>query len=318
MPALKYGHKIYPQDLAGMIGLPYVSNIWYVDYTNGADTNPGNATDQAFKTVSAAHSAATANQHDVVILVSGGTAAGAGVSESAAVAWSKGFTHLIGNAAPNGIAGRARIVSGAAGLSPFFTLSGNGCIFSDVQIGTFTDCNINFLASGDRNYFRGVHFAGIGQDDAGDDTAARSLKLTGDENQYDGCVIGLDTVARSVANYEIELSGAAARNRFYGCDILSFADNSGHFFMGLPDSVGIDRFVKFEGCNFINAIGSTATTMTDAFTVHATPGGLVILKDCLKIGATGWSDNLTNIYALAPSSNATYNQGIGFPVNPAA
>ena len=30
-PALKFGAKIYPEDIAGMIGLPSVGNIWYVD-----------------------------------------------------------------------------------------------------------------------------------------------------------------------------------------------------------------------------------------------------------------------------------------------
>jgi hypothetical protein len=80
----------------------------------------------------------------------------------------------------------------------------------------------------------------------------------------------------------------------------------------------MDRWNLFRGCQFINAIGSTSTTQTDAFAIHATPGGLIVLQDCLKIGATGWADNLTNVYMLSVSSNATYANGIGFAVNPGA
>jgi len=37
-PALRYGAKITPDDIAGMLGLPYVDNIFYVDPTNGSDS----------------------------------------------------------------------------------------------------------------------------------------------------------------------------------------------------------------------------------------------------------------------------------------
>ena len=289
IPALAYGHKIMPQDLAGQIGLPHVGNVIYVDPTNGSDTaNDGSDQNRALKTATAAHSAAVDNHHDVVVVVPGEVGSGSGTAETAALTWSKDHTHLVGNSAPSRVSQRSRVLFTTAATSPQMTVSAMGCIFANVQIATFVDANILLTVSGQRNVFRNVHIAGIGDATAGDDTAARSLKLTGSENHFDDCVIGLDTVARSVANSEIELSGGATRNSFRDCLVVAFADNAGHFFVTAPDSGGIDRWTIFERTLFINAVDSTATAMTEAFNVHASAGGHIILKDCTLVGATDW------------------------------
>ena len=320
VPALRYGAKIYPEDLSMAAGLPSVGNIWYVDGTNGSDTaNSGTSSDDAFATVYKAHSAATANQNDVVLVLGGGTTSGGSTVETLAIVWSKSFTHLIGVASPVGIAGRARIVDNStAGVSPFFTLSGNGCIFSNVQIGTFkASGTICFELTGSRNYFDSVHFAGIGEAaTAGANAAARSLRINGGgENLFVNSIVGLDTVARSTTNTELEVIAASARNRFVNCEFHAYASNAGHLFISVGAS-GLDRQLELDRCTFVNPIGAAATTMTYAFSVNAAPGGSIIMRDPLKVGATGWASSLTNIYALGSSSNATYAQGIGYAVNP--
>lgn len=62
VPALKYGNKVYPEDIAGLIGLPYVGNVVYVDPSNGVDTNGGTAFNDAFATVDAAFDSTTSGQ----------------------------------------------------------------------------------------------------------------------------------------------------------------------------------------------------------------------------------------------------------------
>lgn len=326
VPGLQEGFKVFPQDIAGMLGIPYVGNVWYVDATNGSDTaNPGTAANQAFKTLYKAHSSAVNNNHDVIIINPGGVGSGTGTEESVygAWTWTKNLTHVIGNAAPSRISQRARVLWGTAGQSTsaaLLTFEGSGCIVANVQFATFVDNNILFQVKGDRNYFNNVHFAGIGNATAGDDTAARSLWLAdGDENVFEACTIGLDTVARSTSNAELEFTGESQRNQFLDCLFLCFADNAGHLFVKANTAGSdIDRFALFKNCGFINPINSTATTMTDAMALHASLAGSIVLIDCYKIGATGWADNLTTVQALGVSSNATYDQGIGFPVNPSA
>lgn len=325
IPALKYGHKIYPEDLAGMIGLPHVGNLIYLDPTNGSDTaNNGKSQNTAVKTLGKAYSLATDNHHDVIVLVPGGTGTGTGTAETAALTWSKSLTHLLGNA-PGYVAGRARITTSTNALSPFITISGNGCIWENVQIfhGTTTGL-YNVKVTGDRNLFNNVHFAGIGDATAGDSAAAASLWISdGDENQFQHCVIGLDTIARSTSNANLEIDGQSQRNTFEDCIFPAFVDNAGALFVKIDGSGDIDRWVHFKRCAFINTVKSTSTTMTVGMSVHASAGGLVILEDSFMIGATDLADNFTNLVvnpanAAGYAANAAGTQVIaGLAVTPA-
>lgn len=325
VPAVKYGNKWQVNDLQGVAGQPYIGNVWYVDAVNGLDTNGGTSIGNAFKTLYAAHAAASTNNYDMIIISPAGTGSGTGTNESAYGAWtfSKSLITVVGDAAPSMISPRARVLWNTAGQSTtdaLLTISGSGNTFLNFQLGTFVDNNILLTVTGQRNYFGGVHIAGAGDSSTSGDTAARSLILSGgSENMFESCAIGVDTVARSTTNAQIELLGSATRNQFVNCLVLTYASNAGHFFVKAnAASSAIDRWVIFNGCGFINPINSAATTMTDAMALSASLAGSVILINTYEVGATGWADNLTAIQALSVSSNSTYNQGIGKPVNPAA
>jgi len=294
-PALKYGAKITPQDIAGMIGLPYVGEIFYIDPTNGNDTsNSGKDQANAYKTLTQAESQMTAYSHDIVVLVSGGTA---GTAEVANITWDKDYCHVIGNAAPVGISQRSRIVFTVDATDPCLTLSANGCIFSNVQIATWQDSNDVLVSwTGERNYFYNVHLAGMGTATAGDDATGRIISMSAaEENLLENCVIGIDTINRSAANASVELASASTRNIFRDCLFPMLADNAGALFVKAASSGDIDRFVLFQRCMFHNADKSTATTITAAMSIHASVGGSVILDGCSVNGATDWSTNYTAV-----------------------
>lgn len=324
-PALRYGAKIMPQDIAGMIGLPYVGNIFYIDPINGADTNGGKSQNNAFKTLAVAYAATTNNNHDVIVITPGGPGTGEPYAtvEIGAITWSNNLTHLVGNVAGTPLSSRARVSTATDALSPFITISGQGNSFHNVQFYSAATTNyINVRVSANRNRFDNVHFAGLANATAGDNATGASLELYGAQECYfTNCTIGIDTITRTAANANLKItlgSDTVARNVFDGCIFPLMADADAPLFIKQGDSGGMDRWNLFRGCQFINCIGSTSTTQTDAFSVHATPGGLLVLQDCLKIGATGWANNLTNVYMLSTSSNATYANGIGFAVNPGA
>src|SRR3990167_2969283 len=107
-PALTEGHKIYPEDIAGMIGLPSVGNIFYVDPGTGSDSDNGKTRESAFATVTAAYAALTADQDDVVVIC--GSSSTGRTSEAAVINWAKRRTHLVGN-------GPARMVNPRNGLA---------------------------------------------------------------------------------------------------------------------------------------------------------------------------------------------------------
>ena len=61
------------------------------------------------------------------------------------------------------------------------------------------------MDSGGRNFYSNVNFGGMGDAASAADAGSRSIKITSGENTFDNCSFGLDTVARSAANANIEL-----------------------------------------------------------------------------------------------------------------
>ncbi len=286
--------------------MPLTGTYFFVDPVNGSDGNKGLSPKKAFKTLLKAHNSAKAGNNDVVYLIGNGAASGT-ARQDATLVWSKDATHLIGIAAPTQVSQRARIAAtSGVDFTPLVSVTGNGCIFQNVQAfhGYATaEAQICWAETGERNYYENVHFAGMGDAIAGDQAGSASLSLTGDgERTFVGCTIGLDTVARSTSNGEILLASAAVRDTFIGCTILSFADNAAHVFVKANTASAIDRWIKFNRCEFLNAVKSTATTMSGAFLLNASVGGFFLLDECTIVGAT-------DIEATAATNNIFINGG---------
>jgi len=302
--------------LGGAGGFVSGGTHFFVDPVNGSDSNSGKAWDKALATLSRAHTLCTAGKNDVVYLISSGQTAGS-ARESATLAWSKDATHLIGITAAPTVASRARIAAtSGVDFTPLVTVSADGCLFANLHAfhGYDTaEAQICLNVTGERNVFANCHWAGMGHATAGDQAGSSSVSLTGDgENTFIRNVIGLDTIARSTTNAEIDLKTAAVRNRFIECDVVTFADNAGHLFIKADGSGDLDRFTIFEKCRFINAVASTATTMTAATDVHASAGGMLVFHDCALIGATDWeAADSTNIYLYGPGMGTSGNLNTG-------
>ena len=194
IPALKFGHKIYPEDLAGMIGLPSVGDIWYVDpgKTSGV-SGSGRTKEDAFLTVAEGLAATTADQDDVVLITPSSSTGR--TNEVVAIDWNKRRTHLIGSTAPTMFNPRAGMSFSSAVVSPCLTISTRSCIFKNMTWSNMQDVNVTVEMTSDYNYYEGIHFAGMGNATAGDDTSARVVRLNGSgENTFNGCTFGLDTV----------------------------------------------------------------------------------------------------------------------------
>ena len=204
---------------------------------------------------------------------------------------------------------RARI-SPASGnttiVTPQLTVSGNGNVFQNISL--FEGGSENSVTStcvsvtGVRNYFNNVAVLNMGSANSADEANSANVKIDGgEENYFQGCYIGLDTIARSTTNANVELVGQATRNTFKDCFFPIFADSATALFVKVDGALDIDRWVRFENCTFINAVNSTATTMTAAMDIHGTPGGTVIVKDCALIGATDWeAATNANIWLMGP------------------
>lgn len=313
VPAMKYGAKIYPEDVAGMVGLPHVGTIYYIDASGGSDSNSGSSQNDAFATVAKYYDTATANKHDVgIIAPSGGTGR---TAETTAITWAKRFTHLVGSAAPTAQDPRAGIGFGTGGS---LSITENGCLFKTLTFNGTTDINVPVTVSGDYNSFLGVDFKGSLNATTGDDTAMRCLYLNGaQENYFGGCTFGQDTIMRSAANATVEFASAASRNVFEDAKFIAAIDAATPVHVLFTGTSAIDRWVEFKNTSFYSFSANNGTAMTACMDLSAqTATGHVLMtgNSCMMGGITDWE---------ATASGRIYMQGytntanvIGIAINP--
>lgn len=296
--------------------------IYFLDPVNGLDTNNGLTSAAAFHSLSAAYAACTAGKNDVVCLISDGTTSST-ARVDAAFTWAKNATHLIGISSGVNISNRSRIAptSTTTAFANFFTVSGSGCFFRNIQwfqgFATGTTSQIAMTVTGGRNLFLDCHIAGMGDNESAQSAGSRSLKISGTgENQFVNCTIGVDTISRTQANASVEFAGATPRNTFTNC-LFPFQGAAGMLGVLGTGAACMDRFQLFQNCKFINNVKSSSTTMTALASVtSASPGGLLFFSQSTILGITKWGDTLglANSYVDTPVPTAGTS---GIAVNPA-
>jgi hypothetical protein len=300
IPALKYGHKIMPEDLAGMLGLPSVGEIFYVD-PGVSSSGGGKSADDAYKTLAEAYAAMSADNDDVVVIAP--SSATGRTTETSPIVWAKRRTHIVGNGPLRKGWNRAGISFSSAVTTPSFTISANNCSFTNFMFYQPNDINVMVSLTGEYNTFNFVHFAGIANATTGDDTAARCLVIDeSDDNQFNDCMFGVDTVLNSAANAIVELSGntAVARTQFNNCIWSIVCDNAGPVMVKFTGAYSSEVYTIFRDCLFLNTRGGV-TTMTSALTVPASVNGKIIFDNCWWLGMTDLPDaNVANVYVNNP------------------
>lgn len=303
--------------LGGLIPFGKNSKVFFVDPVAGADTNDGTSLETALKNVAAAYAKTTSGNNDVIFFVAGATSS----APTATITWANNYTHLIaiGNGLP-GMGARARIVNSSANdLATLMEVSGSGCLFAGIQWFDGKDSAADgacLLVSGNNNHFVNCQIAGMGDATAlGPATRAGSysLKVTGEQNSFESCTIGLDTIIRSAANSELIVAGA--RNRFNKCDIRANSVTAGKFLVTIDNSGDDLRDTIFDDCLFFNYSENWAAGINNAFDMPAAGNThYVILRgNCALVGVSvGWADVVTHIYGAGPAPNA----GFGIALNP--
>lgn len=301
---------------------PLFRTVYYVDPANGYDGTTGLAPGLALKTLGAAYGKLEDGRNDCVALIGNG-ATSATARIDAAFTWSKSASHFIGLSSGVNLSNRSRLApsSGTTAFANFFTVSGAGCLFQNLQwfdgFSTGTTSQIAMTVTGGRNFFTNCHIAGMGDNESAQSAGSRSLKISGTgENQFQNCTIGVDTITRTQANASVEFAGATPRNQFTTC-VFPFMTSAAGVLGVLGTGAGcIDRFQIFDNCIFTNAIKSSSTTMTVLGSLtNAAPGGLLIYKQCILLGIGEYGDTiaLANSY-IDGFTGAAATSGIA--VNP--
>lgn len=305
-------------------------NVYFVNPRLGLDTNTGKSpitkpgrNDGPMKTILAAYNKTTTGQNDTVVLLAAGNSSSATTDyQSATLTWAKDNTHLVGLGADSMISQRSRIaqLSTATGVTSLLSVTGNACKFKNLAfyhgVADATSIGPAIIVSGDRNVFENVHIAGMGADlmvGAG----GTSLKLTGSENIFKHCDIGLDTIARdNSAEGELWLDSGATRNIFEDCLFSAFIDHIDYEHVVFQDAVAIDRYVWFKNCLFYSVSANNATPQVQIFEFKASlTQGHVILTgsgyatdDTNTVWVTTGEGSIRN---TAPTSSTQAVGGLG-------
>lgn len=304
---------LYPRNLneyVASMGLPRgpLSQVYIVDPVNGDDDNYGKNFEKPLKSLEAAEDLCVANRHDTVLFLAGATAD----NPTAAIAWDKSYTHLVGIGSPlPGLGNRCRVVMQAVtAVTPVITFSGNGCIVKNMQFNqekaTGAASGVA-IVTGERNYFENVFFMCPTSATA----ASYSLKVGGGENTFKRCTIGQHTLVRSAATYGLWLyvgSDDCHRNKFIDCEFLSWASGGGtaHALVYVDVDIDVEVYSAFfENCLFANiGVATLAVAIDDncAETDHR-----IYLRgqgNCFA-GCTAVADPLTYVLKAEQSGTAS-------------
>jgi len=304
-------------------GLPPIRGTWYfVDPYTGSASNDGSTPSTAFANISTAYTACTDGNGDGIAVLSGGTTSANTTSYlSAAIAWTKSDITVFGVCAPTRFNKRSRIanLSTANALANLLAISGYNNSFYNLSFynGGTTGAG-GVLLSGQRNYFYRTHFMG-GMGMTVPTVNDYALQLSGSqENTFVDCVIGSDTFDKGdYAGAELLFASGCERDRFIGCELASF--RSAGTTAGLIKLVGagdaITRTVVFDKCFFQMYRDGNAPSEVGVVIGTMPNNGLIVFKDCLRVGFVDWATTATNrVY----SGSATLHEsgGLALAANP--
>ena len=293
------------------------SKTYLVDAINGSDSNTGTNLDQPLLTLAAAEDKCVGDQNDAVLLLGGATPN----NLAAALAWDKSYTHLIGLSGDlPGVGQRARITSAtSAAIGVTITLSGNGCIFKNLNIQNENVAAADsgaLLVAGMRNYFKNVFISGMISAVPAARAAAYSCTVTGPENYFERCAIGVSTIERTAHNAELILSGSnCKRNHFRKTQFLSQSVDPGKVLARIAAGTEIWQ-LEFEDCLWWNlamnsGAGEGGTCITYALEDGATMYHQILLSGLnTAVGCTKFTNVATYVF--------THGAAVGGAVAPIA
>lgn len=310
-----YGnYEASADDLDKMIGaLPPIRGTWFfVDPTSGLAANDGLTPGSAFASISSAYAACTDGQGDGICLMSAGTSAAGTTSYlSSVLTWAKSGITVYGLSSGTRKYGRARIANATAttNIANLITMSGSNNRFVNVHMfnGGSNVASVGCLkVSGNRNAFENCHFIGAGHATPAAAVGAYDLEIDGgQENTFERCTFGTDTIIRAAANANIRFDGDAWRNAFYDCDVLCYSETSGKGAIMSVDATGLDGFQTFSRCRFMAWKPNGLGALTAAIIGTKPNSGQILLDSCSLVGWAAWgASGMSGAFYVA-NSDAT-------------
>ena len=315
IPALKYGAKIISDDLENA-GITTFGTVYWVDATDGLDTNDGLTSKSAFKTIAKANATVTSGAHDVILL-----SANAAHVQTAMITVSKSRVHFVGLGLRDGAMGmgaRARITMDdtvvAADLGVMKN-TGVGNTFSNIKFDSGTTLATSLYGVLEGGEYAVYTNCEIVKHSLLTTTDAADLVANGDSTQYINCYIGTTgytgtsgAIIRANVLFTQALAGAGliARDNYF--EHCIFARRAGHVNNRLvywAAATDIERLCIFDNCIWYNVLDAAAAPDKMVAGGAALTGGSVLCINPTFIKATKLATGDASIFVTGAATGAT-------------
>jgi len=304
-------------------GIPATKGrVFFVDYTDGQDSNSGREVDKPVKTIAQAYSLARTNKFDIIVLMGNASHV---LTEMLTVA--KNRITFVGMDGTSGrlTAQSAKISMGVTtdtdDIAPIL-VTGTRNAFYNIKVingNTLDECLSGFIDNGEGTCIEGcsiIKTAGL------DDAGWCNFWMAGDSLTMRNCVLGQSNIPSAVAHYGIKIDAktgggsSAVKENFLEniyCNMsVSTAAAATACFIKVVDgaAMNFNNVIKdFNGINFVQA--STGTIMTDAVLGAATTGGYLSLIRPTFMGCTGVGSATGQGIYISQSTAPDANGGLG-------
>lgn len=298
-------------------GIPATfGNVYFVDYTSGADGNDGKSMTTAKKTISAAYDATTTNNNDVIVLKA--HSAAHVLTDELAV--TKNRVHFVGLDAspfPRYMGQRARVTMGVTAGTAIGMIknTGVGNTFHNIKLSSSDTLSTSVYCVAEAGEYSVWSHCWFEKSTDLDQTGAAEVLCNGDTPLFVGCTFGNGIYTPSVARQNVlftreTVSGAVTRDAIFK-DCIFMARAGATTFVNCRASTNdIERLCLFEGCTFCAVKTSTATQALAFGIASALTDAQIILKDCVVQNITDTAAGSKGVFTNAVTPVATGTETI--------
>jgi len=292
---------------------------FFVDYTDGNDSNSGHTIDKPLKTIAQAYSLARTNKDDVIVLMGN-----ASHVLTSMLSITKSRVHFIGM---DGLGGRAYGQNAKISLGITTAATDIAAVQNSGVRNSFT--NIKFISNNTKDEslycfiesgeYTVLNNCEIYKSTDLDVTGASELVMNGDSFQMFGGTIGslanaqTGTVVRPVITFGKLATVGTKQARevlFEGVRILKSTAHTTGTFVTVTADADLQRSAEFKNCAFINAANSAATPAVAIATgASLTVGQIICSGGTYEVGCTALA-TATGVFSSLP----TYTAGGGSAV----
>jgi len=308
-------------------GVPPITGQYYhVNPRIGSASNTGKEPSTAYANFETAENSLATDVGDGIIVWSQGATAANTTSElSAAMTFDKSGCTVFGVHAGQRWKGRARVIAPTAVSAAYvIDVSGSNNSFYNMHFGNEGTANTNLgclRVTGDRNYFYNCHFVGAGHTTpgavalaAGSSYGAHDILLSSQENTFERCTFGDNSVIRASTSANLVLStGMNGKNDFVNCIFLKTSTTATAGAIGCYATDTPNGHVYFDNCIFSCWYSNEPDVSNTSALIGAAPTNAgLIMHNCGLVGYAAWdSVGTTKVYVTSAAGAATGGVGAG-------